>query len=78
MTLNKTEQELMNEIAAKGYTSVEHGRGFNRHSHYGARRVKARNSLIQKGLIKVTHQGKETDARRGFSSYHFWSRIELA
>lgn len=75
MKLNKTEQEIMAEIEKKGYTSIEHGHGFNYKQKYGDRRVNARNSLISKGLIEVTQHGKETDAHRGRMSVHFWSVV---
>ena len=72
----KTELELLAEIDAKGYTTVEHGRGFGRKSFYGARRANARNRLLEAGLIRITHSGHETDSQRGYSSFHLWSRIE--
>lgn len=77
--LNKTENEIMQEIEKKGYAIIEHGHGFARKSGwYGARRVNARNSLIQKGLIKVDSQSTDRDSHRGFSSIHYSSRVVKA
>ncbi len=78
MKPNKTEHQILDEIDAKGYTTIEHGRGFRRGTDYGRRRVNARNTLLEKGLIVVSYHGKETYSERGYSSYHFWSRVELA
>ena len=78
MKLNKAEQQILDEISAKGYTSIEHGRGFRRGIEYGTRRVNARNTLVEKGLIVVTHRGKETDSELGHTSFHYWPRVELA
>lgn len=76
MTLNKTEQQIMQEIEKKGYTTIEHGRIKRR--TFGARQVNARNSLIQKGLVKVVWNTIERDSERGWSSIFYCSRIERA
>jgi hypothetical protein len=78
MTLNKTETQIMAEIERRGYATIEHGHGFTRHSDYGKRQIAARNTLIQKGLIKIALQGLERDSERGHSSIHYWSRIVKA
>jgi len=72
MTLNKTEQEIMN----KGYASIEHGRIKRR--TFGARQVNARNSLVTKGLVKIIWQQSERDTEHGWSSFFYCSRVEKA
>jgi hypothetical protein len=74
--MNKTELQIMAEIERKGYASIEHGRIKRR--TFGARIVNARNSLIQKGLIKVVWSTTETDSERGWSSVFYCSRVERA
>lgn len=76
MTLNKTEQSIMDEIERKGYATIEHGRIKRR--TFGTRTINARNSLVKKGLIKVIWQAKEVDCERGWSSTFYGSRVEKA
>jgi hypothetical protein len=74
--LNKTENEILQEIQRKGYTSIEHG--IIKHKSFGNRRVNARNSLIVKGLIKVTWQKTECDSAHGVTDTFYLSRVEKA
>jgi len=73
--MTKTETEILNEIKDRGYSIIEHGHGFLRHSTYGTRRINARNKLIHKGLVKIDIRGTEKDSEHGRSSISYWSRI---
>ncbi len=56
----------MREIAQRAYSIVEHCVG--RAGTSGQRRVNARDSLVEKGLVRVAFRTRETDSHHGFST----------
>jgi hypothetical protein len=74
--MNKTEEVIMQEIDRKGYANIEHGMIKGR--SFGARIVNVRNSLLEKGCVKIIRRSVERDAEHGRGSVLYLSTIEKA
>lgn len=80
MAYTKTQTRILDEIAAKGYSVIQHG--YNQSPKlgdvgtWGVRERKAIARLVQLGVIRIAACGTDRNAYRGKYCNASWIRVE--